>query len=152
MDMKEKNGKVESVYVDFDLVWAHVCGNGRHCYEAVERDEIPDNVELEDGAQEILRERNFSLATLPHIETATKAMRHLWESVMESESCMYYVEDDEAPWEYLDMTKEEFVEQVDSDVEKFGLQDVVCKDYEDSLYYCYGGLMGAFSGPLVACA
>ena len=102
-------------------------------------------------ASELLRadnsiDENFSMR--PHIEDASPALQLLFDEMESfSDSITYFVEENDQIWEDLGISRQEFEQQIDSDIEKFGLSECVCKlaDDEATLYTCYGNLLCSFS-------
>lgn len=143
---------------DNEQVWARVVHNNRYCYWGCKaKDVFPDNLNLYDGCErggkllldKIIRD-GFDPAKLPYIEDASAAMQYLWHNITCSDNCMWFVDDDEFDfsgyYEDLKLTKEEFQKQVDADINKYHLEDVITK-YEDAtvMYTCYGDLQSKFS-------
>lgn len=153
---------VESIFSNFDaddVVWGYVTENGRSCYRGINIDDLPgdfgdpndDSPMQREIFCDILKKQGFDFTAIPHIEDATPAVQLLWKEIMGSENCMWFVEDDSDyygynPWDEIGITREEFERQVDSDIEKYGLQDVIVKYDDDTLYTCYGDLMSSFTG------
>jgi len=144
---------------DDEQVWARVVHNNRYCYWGCKaKDVFPDNLDFYDGCEQkskllldkIIRE-GFDPAKLPYIEDASLAMQYLWHNITNSNNCMWFVDDEEkiefstsyGDWK---LTKEEFQRQVDADVEKYHLEDVITKNEDEAMYTCYGDLQSKFSG------
>jgi len=142
-----------------EQVWARVVHNNRYCYWGCEtKDVFPDSQDFYDGCEQgnkllldkIIRD-SFDPAKLPRIEDASPAMQYLWHNITDSDNCMWFVDNDEfefsSYYEDLKLTKEEFQKQVDADIKKYHLEDVITK-YEDAtaMYTCYGDLQAKFSG------
>lgn len=142
-----------------EQIWARVVHNNRYCYWGCKtKDVFPDSQDFYDGCKQgskllldkILRD-GFDPAKLPHIEDASPAMQYLWHNITDSDNCMWFVDNDEfefsSYYEDLKLTKEEFQKQVDADIKKYHLEDVITK-YEDAtaMYTCYGDLQSKFSG------
>lgn len=159
--------KVVSAYEDNELVWAEVAEHGRMAYIDIGKDELffvrkygvcPDpKLPYEEYERELCHDVSLVLqdrakegnpvdiAGMHHITEANPATRYLYDQVYESENSMHFVEYDDAPWEDIGISKEEFERQVDEDILKFHLADVIEKDTEDCLYTCYGNLASVFS-------
>ncbi len=144
-----------------EQIWARVIHNNRYCYWGCEtKDVFPDSQDFYDGCEQgnkllldkILRD-GFDPAKLPYIENASPAMQYLWHNITDSDNCMWFVDNDEfefsSYYEDLKLTKEEFQKQVDADIKKYHLEDVITK-YEDAtaMYTCYGDLQSKFSGEI----
>lgn len=159
-----RRGNIHITHWFFDeegeQVWAHVVHNNRYCYWGCKTNDVfpPNydrNYEDDKKSKKLLLDKiirdDFDPAKLPHIEEASPAMQHLWRSITYSENCMLFVDDDEfefsSYYEDLKLTKEEFQRQVDADIKKYHLEDVITK-YEDAtmMYTCYGDLQTKFSG------
>ena len=147
---------------DDGQIWARVVHNNRYCYWGCKtKDVFPDSQDFYDGCEQgskllldkILRD-GFDPAKLPYIEDASPAMQQLWYGITDSDNCMQFVDDIDSdysegdePWEVLTLSKEEYQAQIDADIKKYHLEDVITK-YEDeaTMYTCYGDLQSEFSG------
>ncbi len=147
---------------DEEQIWALVVHDGRYCYWGCKtKDVFFDNLDFYNGCEQgkrLLLDKiihdGFDPAKLPYIEDASPAIQQLWYNVTDSENCMWFVDDENLelgegyePWEVLKLTKEEYQKQIDTDIKKYHLEDVITK-YEDTFttYTCYGGLQTKFSG------
>ena len=84
----------------------------------------------------------------PRIEEVSPAMQNLFDEMESSDAITYFDLLDNCEWENLGLTREEYEKQIDTDIEKYGLGDIVVKDEdEDALYTCYGDFLCAFSKP-----
>lgn len=144
---------VNHVFIDNCVAWIHISDRNRRCYigvspdfvgkytDAFKEDEVPYA-----RLQEELRLRGLDITKKPHIEDAFPATRFLWEEVTNSESSMCFIEkDNEDIWENLGLTQKEFEAQIDADVFSYGLEDIIVKYDDDSLYTCYGNLQSMFT-------
>ncbi len=142
-----------------EQIWAHVVHNNRHCYWGCKvNDVFPLNYsEYYDDEKDrkllldkIIR-NGFDPAKLPHIEEASPAMQYLWNNITYSKNCMWFVDDEEkiefstsyGDWK---LTKKEFQRQIDADIQKYHLEDVITKNEDEAMYTCYGDLQSKFSG------
>ena len=80
----------------------------------------------------------------PHIEDATAAIQMLYREMHTIEGIMIFVEEDDTYWDN-ENDKLMFVEQVDSDIEKYKLFNIIRKHENDCLYTVYGDFMSAFT-------
>lgn len=160
--LRHGNIDIRDCFIDEDdeHIWALVAHNNRYCYWGCDinevfppgYDEFGSNKELCNKLllDKILRD-GFDPAKLPYIEDASPAMQQLWHNITDSDNCMWFVDNDEfefsSYYEDLKLTKEEFQKQVDADIKKYHLEDVITK-YEDAtaMYTCYGDLQSKFSG------
>ena len=141
---------------DCDASVLYACvenSKGQRCYVAVSVDfvlenggtanlESADNYEV---CKKYLESIHFDIESVPYYREASLAVQYLYKTIIHSDQTMLFVEeDDEQLWNILGLTKEEFEQQADSDIEKFGLQDVICKYDEGTLYTIYGGFMSSF--------
>ena len=138
---------------DDEQVWARVVHNNRYCYWGCKaKDVFPDNLDFYDGCEQkskllldkIIRE-GFDPAKLPYIEDASPAMQQLWRNITDSNNNMWFVEDEES-WVDLGLTKKEYQKQVDTDIKKYHLEDVITRYEDEAIYTCYGDLQSKFSG------
>ena len=139
---------------DGEQVWARVVHNNRYCYWGCKindvfppgYDEFGGNKELSDKLllDKIFRD-NFDPAKLPYIEDASPAMQQLWRNITDSNNNMWFVEDEES-WVDLGLTKKEYQKQVDTDIKKYHLEDVITRYEDEAIYTCYGDLQSKFSG------
>ncbi len=154
---------VDSVFYDDsfdepDIYWAMAIDNGRASYVPIPAEEIenrlPDgNLSSTDYDKQLcevclsyLQDHNFSLSDLPEIEEASPAIQSIFEDFWCSENDNYFIEEDQPSfWEDLHLTKEEFIRQIDSDIEKFNLYDAIEKDDYDAMYCVYPELLSSFS-------
>ncbi len=82
----------------------------------------------------------------PHLEEASPAMQFIFDELEGSDSITHFVDEENCDWEDLGLSREEFEKQIDTDIQKFGLDEVVCKYNSDgALYTCYGDLLCSFS-------
>lgn len=141
----------ELFYEDEENVWAFVCEEDRYCYILV--NDISDSLTRRDEcldekiAETYLNNIKLTILDKPHIEEACDVMQHMWHNTMSSEYCMYFFDEDELEY-YTDkynISDEELIEQIDNDIEKFNLHDVVEKD-DIYTYVCYGLFMESFTG------
>lgn len=155
--------KVDSVfYDDFfeepEIYWALAVEKDRCTYVPIPAEEIenrlPDgNLSSTDYDKQLcevclsyLQDHNFSLSDLPKIEEASPALQSIFEDFWSSENDNYFIEESESSfWESLHLTKEEFIGQMDADIEKFNLSDVIAKDEYDALYCVFPELLSSFS-------
>ena len=147
--------EVLDIFEDYDDIYFYYKQDGRGCYYSVERSELnpylPDDKMCTDDdlskAVEKWAFKNVDISQLPHIEDATPAMRLLYKRISSSENNMFFVDEDTEDWqEQFGMSREEFEKQVDADVEKFNLENVVVKYGDDNiLYSCYGNLQNSFT-------
>lgn len=127
-----------------NIVWAYVVENNRACYYGVpiEEDSIPSDEKLVDA----IIEDGFTPAHLPDIEQASPALQELYRNTAESSASMCFVgNDDEWYWNDLGIEQHEFERQIDDDIKKYGLEDVIESRDNDCLYICYGNLQSRFS-------
>lgn len=163
--LRHGNIHVASWFYDIagsEQIWARVVHNNRYCYWGCEtKDVFPNSQDFYEDCEQgkkllmdkILRD-GFDPAKLPCIEDASPAMQHLWYNITDSDNCMWFIDDENPdlgkgyePWEVLELSKEEFQKQIDADIKKYHLEDVITK-YEDeaTMYTCYGDLQSKFSG------
>jgi hypothetical protein len=136
-----------------EQIWALVVHNGRYCYWGCKTESVFGHTVNCDSAlgnklllAKILHD-GFDPDSLPHIEDVSPAMQRLWRDITDSDNNMWFVEDEEESWNELGLTKEEYQRQVDADIKKYRLEDVIEKyEDEDTLYTCYGDLQSRFSG------
>lgn len=132
--------EIKDVFEDIDdSVYVMLEEDGRYCYYYAP-------VEVED-VDEYIKNNIPTISTIPHIEDANTATRIMWHELMSADDSMMFVEDDDLDW-FLNKTKltiEEFIQQVDEDIEKYNLQDVIEKNVDDCLYVCYGMFMQKFT-------
>ena len=149
--------KIRDIYMedcDDSVLWVCVANKrGETCYTSVVSDEYilhggdMDNLHSQASyhvCERLLRERNFNVENIPSVSLATPAVRYLMKQIRFSEQTMLFIEEEDMVFNILGIAKEEFETQVDSDVEKFGLQDVVVKGEDGTLYTIYGDFMGRF--------
>lgn len=137
--------QIVNTFKDGNIVWAYVVENNRACYYGVsieEEDSIPSDDKLIDA---IIND-GFTPAHLPGIEQVSPALQELYRNTAESSSSMCYVgNDDERYWNDLGIEQHEFERQIDDDIKKYGLDDVIQSGDDDCLYICYGNLQSRFS-------
>lgn len=157
LDNKTRKIEITDVFEDNDedLVYFYVSDNGRGCWQNIEVDELKKYLpekeydfdkEIEGAICKWVND-NLDISKLPNIEDATPAMRLLYKRVSTSENNMFYldIEKGEDFNEIYGMTQEEFKRQVDSDVKKYNLENVIDKAYDGALYVCFGNLQSAFT-------
>ncbi len=84
---------------------------------------------------------------LPQIEDTSLSMQEVFSQLEASDSMMSFVDFEDHLWEDLNLTQEEFENQMDADIDKYGLSDVIVKGEDESLYTCYADLLTRFSMP-----
>lgn len=87
-------------------------------------------------------------SALPQIEDSSPAMQEVFSQLDASDSMMSFVDFEDHLWEDLNLTQEEFENQMDADIDKYGLSDVIVKGEDESLYTCYADLLTRFSMPV----
>lgn len=154
--------RVDSVYYDdfFEnpsIYWALVVQNNRAAYvpfeaEAIEKKVSRLNLSTDEGYQELcdvclscLKEKGFNISALPKIEDASPALQYVFNDFWSSENDNYFIEQDDGSWDVIGISKEEFIRQIDQDIEKFNLQEAIVADSDDALYSVYPDLLAAFS-------
>ena len=148
-----KDIEISDVFEDDDVIYFHIAKNGRGGYQNVELNQLKKYLpHEEDNTDEEFEKAicnwakdNLDISKLPHIEDTTPAMQYLYNRVSSSENNMYYLDDVEDFNDELGMSQEEFEKQVDSDVEKYGLENVVVKNFDEALYACFGNLQCSFT-------
>lgn len=142
-----------------EQVWAQVNCNNRYAFWGCKtKDVFPDNQAFHDDREQgkkfllgkIIRD-GFDLVELPHIEDASPAMQQLWKNIMNSDNNMWFVDDtpEDGEWEELGLSKDEYQAQIDADILRYHLKDVITKHEDESIMYtCYGDLQSRFSGPI----
>lgn len=138
---------------DDEVIWVLAENDGRYCYVSHPSDILPyaaangDQEYFEDIERE-LAATGFDPAKLPHIEDADPILIRLYHNIVESENCMWFVEQEyeegDAPWDEFEISQEEYEHRLDAEIKKYKLEAVVVKN-EDALYTCYGNLQNAFS-------
>lgn len=86
----------------------------------------------------------------PHIEDASLALQTLYDAMESAEAAIYFDLEENRAWDNLSLTREEYEKQIDEDIEKFGLDGIVCKyntGETEALYTCYGSFLYHFSKP-----
>ena len=145
--------EISNVFEEDVFKYFYIKDNGRGCYFRVEDYELEDYLpvkgiytdeELHDAIYK-WADKNLDISKLPCIEDATPAMRILYEQVSMSENNVFFLKEGEDFKDAFGMTQKEFERQVDSDVEKYDLEDVVVKHDSDALYGCYGNLQSCFT-------
>ena len=149
--------EIKGIYMedcDDSVLWVCVANKrGETCYTSIVSDEYilhgGDMDDLHSQAsyhvcEQLLRECNFNVENIPSVSLATPAVQYLMKQIRFSEQTMLFIEEEDMVFNILGIAKEEFEKQVDSDVEKFGLQDVVVKNEDGTLYTIYGDFMGCF--------
>lgn len=136
--------------------------NHRHGYLCVNFDAHPAYEELVDPdmtkekqqarAAELLAADNTmqDFSKRPHIEDASLALQALYDAMESAEAAIYFDLEENRAWDNLGLTREEYEKQIDEDIEKFGLEGIVCKyntGEMESLYTCYGSFLYHFSKP-----
>lgn len=147
--------KVRELFFDVDdEVWAFVCEEDRYCYVLV-TDIIDSLTHIDKQLDEKLVETylnhvKLTIVDKPHIEDVNPITRFMWNEITTSENCMYFLDDDELEYitDKFNITKEEVIKQVDNDIEKYNLYDVVEKG-GDCIYTCYGKFMESFTGKTI---
>lgn len=139
---RKKQLKVIELFDDYGTLYAKVVEGGRTCYYHVEKFSTDIVLTKEDVAK-YLMDSNVSIINLPYIENASEAIKYLYHEINHSDNCMVFIDNDNIS--DLPMPVLEFINQVDSDIKKFNLQDVIVKGEDDCLYTCYGELMQKFT-------
>ena len=154
--------RVDSVYYDdfFEdpsIYWALVVQNDRATYVPIDAEAIEEqvsrlNLSTNEGYQELcevclscLKEKGFYLSDLPQIEDASPALQYVFNDFWNSENDNYFIEQDDGSWDAIGISKEEFIRQIDQDIEKFHLEEAIVADSDDALYSVYPDLLAAFS-------
>lgn len=84
----------------------------------------------------------------PRLEDASPALQVLYDEMEGANSTTYFDFEKNQSWENLGLTQEEYETQIDTDIEKFGLDGIICKHKDDDvLYTCYGDFLCCFSKP-----
>ncbi len=95
--------------------------------------------------EECLRQLDYDPLSKPIVSEATPALQEIWKELCCSESGMVFVEYDSSEyWEDIGLSQEDFVVQVEKDISRFGLSDVIEQDINDCLFACYTGLLTKF--------
>ncbi len=85
----------------------------------------------------------------PRLENASPALQALFDEMENADSITYFVSDKDRVWEDLGLSREEYENQIDGDIKKFGLDGIICKyNDEDALYTCYGDFLCSFTKSL----
>lgn len=136
--------------------------NHRHGYLCVNFEAHPAYEEL--VAPDMSKEKQQALAAellvadntmqdfskRPHIEDASLALQALYDAMESAEAVIYFDLENNRAWDNLGLTREEYKKQIDEDIEKFGLEGIVCKyntGETEALYTCYGSFLYHFSKP-----
>ncbi len=82
----------------------------------------------------------------PRLEDASPALQNLFDEMESADAITYFDLEENAEWENLGLSREDDEKQIDEDIQKYGLDGIVCKySEEDSLYTCYGDFLCYFS-------
>ena len=106
---------------------------------------------LNDEAKKLLEKSPSvlpNISELPQIEEALPALREVFDQLDMSDSMMAFVDLEDHLWDDLNLNRQEFEKQMDADIDKYGLSDVIVKGEDDSLYTCYADLLTRFSMPV----
>ena len=144
--------QIRHFFTDENDLYIAISDKGRFCYWYADVHDVAgndDEVITKETIQEYLKVNNINILSLPHIEDATPALQYLYREVMASDYSMYFVDHPEecgnSEWEDIGLTKEQFIEQVRSDIKKYHLEDVSAYMEDCSIFTCYGGLQGMFT-------
>lgn len=139
-------------------VWVGlISAENRAGYLCIDGEKHPDyentllNDDMKEFAKELL-ERDAPLIEKfnhrPRIEDASFAMQKTLEAAKEKGSMMLFVEEeallDSPLWTEIGLSKQEYEQQMDADIEKFGLSCVV-KNEDECLYVCYQDFLCSFT-------
>lgn len=143
---------------DDDHLYAYVSNNGRGCWWNIDLEgfhELPFDYQSEDEVKAAIikhmQNENFDPAKLPSIEEADPVLKQLWDNLCESENNMWFVDNDAPDYEHavwtedFNISKEEYIRRLDSEIKKYHLENVIEKDAGDLLYTCYSDLQCRFS-------
>ena len=128
--------QIRHFFTDENDLYIAISDKGRFCYWYADVHDVAgndDEVITKETIQEYLKVNNINILSLPHIEDATPALQDHPEECGNSE------------WEDIGLTKEQFIEQVRSDIKKYHLEDVIAYMEDCSIFTCYGGLQGMFT-------
>ncbi len=138
-------------------LWIRLENHHRFCYYRIPEewlfpyvplyyeDALEDRV-LYDDVMEIIEKDGFDVSVLPHIEECSTALQYIWHRLTQSDFNHVYIEDNEAElMKCLNLTKAEFISQVDSDIKKYKLQHLITKHQCQVIYECHGDLQSLFS-------
>ena len=144
--------EIRHFFTDGDDLYIGVSQEGRFCYLYAATEDVAGNdteIITKETIREYLVNNNENILSLPHIEDATTALQYLYKELMQSDNNMYFVDPPEdggnSEWEDIGLTKEQFIEQVRSDIKKYHLEDVIAYMEDVSIFTCYGGLQGMFT-------
>ena len=150
----------DNIDEDSTLIWFHVQSiDNREAYFHVDCEKYPAFTPLREmldrrqplkEAAELLEQEPSVLpvfSELPQIEGTSPAMQEVFSQLEASDGMMAFVDFEDHLWEDLDLTQEAFENQMDADIDKFLLRDVIEKNQDESLYICYADLLTRFSMP-----
>lgn len=155
----------DNIDEDSTLLWFHVkTSDNRSVYFHIDYEKQPvfssllPIMDLGPSRAEHLRDEAAKLiknmpgvlpdfSGLPQIEDTSLSMQEVFSQLEASDSMMSFVDFEDHLWEDLNLTQEEFENQMDADIDKYGLSDVIVKGEDESLYICYADLLTKFSMP-----
>lgn len=137
--VKDRDGRVGYLCLDFDKHPAFA--------EFVDVAGASDK-ELARAAELLLADttlaENFS--ERPCIDDASPAMRNLFDNMESAEAITFFDLEGDEEWKNLGISREEYERQIDSDIQRYGLDGIICKyNDEDCLYTCYGDFLCFFA-------
>ena len=87
-------------------------------------------------------------AQRPRLEDASSALQALYDEMESADSITYFDLEKNKSWENIGLSRDEYKKQIDSDIEKFNLDGIVCKNNDENvLYTCYSTFLSYFSKP-----
>ena len=155
----------DNIDEDSTLLWFHVkTSDNRSVYFHIDYEKHPvfssllPIMDLGPSRAEHLRDEAAKLiknmpgvlpdfSGLPQIEDTSLSMQEVFSQLEASDSMMSFVDFEDHLWEDLDLTQKEFENQLDADIDKYLLSDVIEKNQGESLYVCYANLLTRFSVP-----
>ncbi len=155
-EVNESGLQLGEIYYDDPTYWTEAQKENRKIRVVLDSSEVNERLgtytspeeNLKDVAKiftDYIQEHITDINSLPHITEANLATKYLYKNLYEGSGDMFFVENYDTPWEDLNISKEEFIRQVDEDVERFNLQNVIEKQSYDCLYTCYSDLSVRFS-------
>jgi len=140
--------KVTDLFNDMgETLYAFVEENSRGCYMNVNNNEFDKDDSYEEVAN-YLNEEGITLVDIPFVENASPAIQLIYKDITHSANCMVFIDNEnlEDMLERLNISQEEFENQIDNDIKKFHLETVVEKNSDEDIFYTfYGEFQQAFT-------
>lgn len=135
--------KVNYLFNDYDYLWAELIEDGRIGYYFLDS---TSDFTVESNYQEVetyLNNKGVHINNLPHIENASESLQYMYNELVTNDSLMFFLDNDNI--DNISLPILEFIEQVDTDIKKYKLSDVIEKGVDDTVYTCYSGLLAEFT-------